>query len=57
MAISALERAMTGIENMVPLDFAAGDLREALDALGDITGETMNEMVIDRVFSDFCVGK
>ena len=33
------------------------DLREALAHLGDITGETMNEHVIDRVFSDFCVGK
>lgn len=56
-AICALNRAISGIEGMVPLDFASSDLREAMDALGDITGETMNEKVIDRVFSDFCVGK
>ena len=41
----------------MPLDFAANDLSEALEALGDITGESMNESVIDRVFADFCVGK
>ena len=56
-AIAALNRACDGILASVPLDFAANDLREALDALGDITGETMNESVIDRVFADFCVGK
>ena len=56
-AISAIERTIDGIESGMPLDFAASDLNEALEALGDITGETMNEFVIDRVFKDFCVGK
>ena len=31
--------------------------KAALDALGEITGETMNEAIIDEVFSRFCVGK
>ncbi len=56
-AMQALERAIQSIRDGMPLDFCAADLREALDHLGDITGETMNEQVIDRVFSDFCVGK
>lgn len=56
-AAAALTRACESIAAGIPLDFAANDLREALDALGDITGETMNESVIDRVFADFCVGK
>ena len=30
---------------------------KALDALGEITGETMSEKVIDEVFARFCVGK
>ncbi len=56
-AKDAIERAISWIENGMPLDFAANDLTEALNALGDITGESMNENVIDRVFKDFCVGK
>ena len=38
-------------------DLAAIDLSAALDALGEITGETLNEQVISEVFSRFCVGK
>lgn len=56
-AISSIECAIGWIESAMPLDFAANDLSEALEALGDITGESMNESVIDRVFQDFCVGK
>lgn len=56
-AIAALKRAVSALDSRTPLDFAAVDIREALEALGDITGETMNEQVIDRVFADFCVGK
>ena len=41
----------------MPLDLCAIDLSAALDALGEITGETMNEAIIDEVFSRFCVGK
>ena len=32
-------------------------IREAMEALTAITGENATEAVIDRVFSDFCVGK
>jgi len=39
------------------MDTVAIDLREALELLGQITGENATEAVIDRVFSDFCVGK
>ena len=56
-AVEAIDRTLSGIDAGMPLDFSSNDLREALDALGDITGDTMNESVIDRVFSDFCVGK
>jgi len=38
-------------------ELAAFDLKEALDHLGDIAGETTAEDVLDRIFSTFCVGK
>lgn len=56
-ACASLEDTMAAIDVGMPLDVAAIDLSAALDALGEITGETMNEQVIDEVFSRFCVGK
>jgi len=38
-------------------EFIALDLRRALDALGEIVGETATEDILTRIFSRFCVGK
>ncbi len=38
-------------------EFIAGDLRDALDALGEIVGKTSREDVINAIFSKFCIGK
>lgn len=56
-ACHSLRDAERAIEDGMPLDVCAVDLSAALDALGEITGETMSERVIDEVFSRFCVGK
>ena len=56
-ACDALAEAQRAIEEDMPLDVCAVDLSYALDALGEITGETLNEQVIDEVFARFCVGK
>ena len=56
-ACASLDDAVRAIAEGFPLDMAAIDLSAALDALGEITGETMRESVIDEVFSRFCVGK
>ncbi len=56
-ALSALEQALGTAESGTPLDFISIDLRSAVDALGSITGETVAEDVIDRIFSEFCIGK
>jgi len=56
-ATASLERAVEAIGAGMPLDTAAIDIREALSALSEITGENASEAVIDRVFERFCVGK
>ena len=39
------------------LDFLSIDLRGAWEALGEITGDTADEDLLDRIFADFCIGK
>lgn len=41
----------------VPLDLLAIDIKEAWTALGEISGETASERIIDEIFAKFCVGK
>ena len=61
---ACLQRAQRGLANAlqayragIPADIAAEDAREALQALGEITGATVSEQVIDEIFATFCVGK
>ncbi len=42
---------------VAPLEIVALELRSGLDALGEITGETTTEEVLDSIFSQFCLGK
>lgn len=56
-AAKHLRSAVSAINMAMPLDTTAIDLREALAALGEITGVNATEEVIDRVFANFCVGK
>jgi tRNA modification GTPase len=56
-ALASLQHAIDGIDAGFELDLAEIDLKEALEALSEITGEDASEEVIDRVFKNFCVGK
>ena len=56
-AAAALSRSQEVAAQQLPWDFWTIDLREAIRALGEITGEELTEAVLDRVFSRFCIGK
>jgi tRNA modification GTPase len=56
-AASGLVRARDGLTGGLPAEFVALEVREALDALGEITGRTTPEEVLDRIFANFCIGK
>jgi len=45
------------IREEAPMEIIALELRSGLDALGEITGETTSEDVLDSIFSQFCLGK
>jgi len=53
----ALERAQEAAGNNLSLEFIASDVREAAQALSELTGEIAPEEVLDAIFSSFCIGK
>ncbi len=56
-AESALTEVQATIHNELPLDFWTIDLRSAIHALSEVTGEEMTESMLDEIFSRFCIGK
>ncbi|MFZ5776303.1 MAG: tRNA uridine-5-carboxymethylaminomethyl(34) synthesis GTPase MnmE [Thermodesulfobacteriota bacterium] len=55
--MAAVARVEEGLRLGVSPDLVAIDLRDALDQLGDIVGETTTEDVLDMIFAEFCIGK
>jgi len=56
-AAAALEQALALAERQEPLDLIAPLLREAVNSLGEITGEVSTADLLEKMFSRFCVGK
>ncbi|MCK5197328.1 MAG: tRNA uridine-5-carboxymethylaminomethyl(34) synthesis GTPase MnmE, partial [Spirochaetales bacterium] len=55
--VESLGSVKVSLENKVSLDAVALDLKDALDALGEITGEVTSEDILNNIFAGFCVGK
>jgi len=56
-AAAALERAIDGLKKNLSTEFVVIEIKEALNALGLISGEAAGEELLERVFSQFCIGK
>lgn len=56
-AKAAAQRMKTGINDGMPQDMLYVDLEELIEALGEVTGTTVQDEIIEQVFSRFCVGK
>jgi tRNA modification GTPase len=57
IAGDSLGRVLAGLENGLPGDLLALDIRAALNALGEITGEVTSDDLLKNIFSRFCIGK
>ena len=52
-----LTEAERSLDEEMDMDFISIDLRGAYETLGEILGETLDTDLIDRIFSEFCIGK
>ena len=61
--IDALRRAQASLEEarraagVAPGEIVAGEIRVALGALGEVTGEAVAPDLLERIFARFCIGK
>ena len=56
-ALEGMDRLKSTIEQGMPAEFIAADLKWSLNRLGEITGEVTTEDILERIFSEFCIGK
>lgn len=53
----AIVRVIEGLDNSLPSDLLAQDIREVLHFLGEITGEITTDEILGNIFKNFCIGK
>ena len=56
-ALGSITRAKEALGEKLSAEFVAVDIKESLDNLGLIIGETVNEDLLDKIFEKFCIGK
>ena len=56
-AIKNVKICMESVENNIPVDMISGYIKQVLEDLGEITGDTATEDILNTIFSKFCLGK
>ena len=56
-ALDILEQTSDSLNEGIGYELVAIDLRKALDTIGEVTGEVLTDDILDRIFSEFCIGK
>lgn len=56
-AQAAMEEALVGIDDHMPVDMVQIDIKKAWELLGEVIGESVGDDLIDQIFSQFCLGK
>ena len=56
-AIKNVEICMESVENNIPVDMISGYIKQVFEDLGEITGDTATEDILNTIFSKFCLGK
>jgi tRNA modification GTPase len=55
--VNSLSAAIDSIDKNMSGEFISVDLRNAINHLGEITGEVTNEEILNNIFQNFCIGK
>lgn len=56
-ALENINRVIDDINMKIPIDALEVDLKNCWENLGEITGDTIGEDILDKIFSEFCIGK
>lgn len=56
-AIQSIDKAIVSVNNKMPIDIVAVEIKQALEELSSITGDNVSEDIINEIFSKFCLGK
>jgi len=56
-ARTSLKKALKERKKKLPPEIISLEIREAIDYLGEITGETVDTEILNRIFNKFCIGK
>ena len=56
-AKNTLEKVNESLNELIPIDMLEIDIKKSYDLLGEITGETYQDELLDKLFENFCLGK